>query len=90
MLGLFYYRKMKYSFYILYSADLNRYYTGYSSDVEGRLRRHLGKHKGYTSRTKDWKIVYTENFATKSEALVREREIKNRKSRSYIESLLNK
>ncbi len=36
----------------------------------------------------DWKLVYSEKFASKQEALIREKEIKNKKSRCYIEVLI--
>ena len=65
-----------YSVYILYSPVLDFYYVGCTSDLGERLRRHLSNHKGFTSRTKDWKIVYAEIFQEKSKALFREREIK--------------
>ena len=37
-----------------------------------------------------WKVVYREKYANKSDAMKREREIKNRKSRNYIENLIEK
>ena len=61
--------------YILYSAILDRYYIGYTAGtVELRLTKHLLSKKGFTSTAKDWKIVYTESFATKSMAMLRERD----------------
>ncbi len=74
--------------YILYSVSKDRYYVGYTSDLAVRLNRH---NTGSSSSTKSgipWKIVYFEEFATKSEAIKRELSIKNMKSRKYIESLL--
>jgi putative endonuclease len=41
----------------------------------------------YTKRGIPWKIVYHEDFTTKSEALKREREIKKKNSKKYIEEL---
>ena len=35
-----------------------------------------------------WVIVYAEDFYNKSDALKREREIKNSKSKKYIENLI--
>ena len=76
--------------YILFSAQLNRYYIGYcSTSVEQRLKSHLFDHKGFTAKAKDWKIVYVESFSTKSEAYARERQIKAKKSRNYIEYLIS-
>ena len=75
--------------YILHSDFLNRYYIGYTADSpETRLRKHLANHKGFTSRTPDWKIVYTESFGNKEAALKREKQIKNWKSRKMIEKLI--
>ncbi|MCB9297915.1 MAG: GIY-YIG nuclease family protein [Lewinellaceae bacterium] len=51
------------------------------------LRRHLSNHKGFTGKAKDWEVVYTESFVSKEEAYGREREIKGKKSRKYIEWL---
>ena len=53
-----------------------------------RLRKHNSNHKGFTCKANDWEIVYKEVFATKQEAYRREREVKNWKSRSMIESLI--
>ncbi len=63
--------------YILNSNNLNQFYIGYTSMIlEDRLRRHLSSHKGFTARTKDWKIVYFETFENKTDAILREHEIK--------------
>ena len=70
---------MKFYVYILYSRHLGNYYIGSTSDVENRLKKHLSNHKGYTSKAKDWIVAYKEEFQTKSEALFRERKIKNEK-----------
>jgi putative endonuclease len=75
--------------YILYSATRDKYYTGYTADdLSERLRKHNSDHKGFTGRIADWKIVYSESYQTKSDALTREKAIKNRKSRQYIETLI--
>ena len=75
--------------YILYSPLKNKYYIGYSADdLVERLRRHNSYHKGFTGRAVDWKMVYKENYHSKSEALEREREIKAWKSRKMIEKLI--
>ena len=78
-----------YLLYILYSKTLGRYYVGHcEAPLEERLRRHLSNHKGFTGKTKDWEVVYTESFGSKAEAYSREREIKSKKSRKYIEWLI--
>jgi len=82
---------MTYTVYILYAPDIDNYYIGYTSDeMEERLRRHLSNHFSFTSRSKQWKIVYKGTFDNKTDAMKREREIKNWKSRKRIEQLLTK
>jgi putative endonuclease len=79
----------KYYTYILYSKSINKYYTGYTSDIEKRLERHNAGWGTYSSRGIPWELVYYEKYDTKSEAIKREKEIKNKKSRKYIEELVS-
>ena len=80
----------KYHVYILHSKLLDRYYIGSTQDITKRLEKHLSNNKGYTSRAKDWVLVYRESYLTKSEALLRERKIKSWKSKKMIEKLIDK
>ena len=80
---------MPFHLYILFSLSKNSFYVGHSGDeLNERLRRHNTNHKGFTGRTGDWQIVYTEKFDTKEAAYRREREIKGWKSRKRIELLV--
>ena len=77
------------TFYILYSTTLNKYYIGHTGDKpEERLRRHNSNHKGFTGGIGDWIIAFRELFPTKEEAYLREREVKSWKSRKLIEKLI--
>src|SRR4051812_38695221 len=60
--------------YVLYSEKFNKIYIGYTSNLEERLLSHnkLGT-KGWTIRYRPWKIIYTEEYNSKSEALKREK-----------------
>jgi len=70
--------------YILLCSD-NSLYTGYSPDPKKRFLEHKrGKGGKYTRSHKPLKIIYTEEFATKSEALKREIEIKSWPRRKKI------
>ncbi len=72
--------------YILYSQSKDKYYVGYTHDLDLRLKRH---NSGWSKSTKSgipWKLVYYEEFATKSNAMKREYEIKHKKSRKFIYS----
>ena len=81
---------MTYFIYILYSETRNRYYIGSSSDPKERLIRHNAGATPSTKSGKPWKIVYTENYSSKTEVLKRETYLKRMKSRVYIENLIRK
>ena len=76
--------------YIIYSEKIDRYYTGITEDLTWRLERHNQGWGRYTKSGIPWKVVHEEKFVAKSDALKREREIKKRKSRTYIESLIKR
>ncbi|MFZ3100426.1 MAG: GIY-YIG nuclease family protein [Minisyncoccales bacterium] len=63
---------------ILIRCSDNSIYTGITNDLERRFADHKNKKGGhYTSSRNVEKIIHTEEFATKSEALKREAEIKS-------------
>ena len=74
--------------YILFSAKRNRYYTGFTSDLEKRIKKHNTNHKGFTGHIGDWELVYEEVFNKREEATAKEKLIKNWKSRKLIEKLI--
>ena len=67
--------------YIIYSPGKNVYYIGSTSNIKERIAKHNSKHKGYTSQARDWELVHSESFASKSEALKREKQLKGWKNR---------
>ena len=75
--------------YILYSSKLNRFYIGYSSNLENRICDHNSGISTFTSKADDWELKYSEQFPTRELAMKREKEIKKKKSRSYLEWLIN-
>ena len=73
--------------YILLCED-NSFYTGSTNNLEKRFQDHKnGKGGKYTRSHKPVKIVYSEKFETKSEALKREIEIKSWKKEKKLENL---
>lgn len=66
-----------YFVYLLQCADRS-IYTGITTNVERRFNEHKNKKGGhYTSSHGAKKIIHTEEFFTKSQALKREAEIKS-------------
>ncbi|WP_339649929.1 GIY-YIG nuclease family protein [uncultured Salegentibacter sp.] len=80
----------KFYVYILFSEVLNKYYIGSTQNINIRLEKHLQSNKGFTSKAKDWVLVYSEEFKTRTEAIRRERQIKKWRSRIMIEKLFKK
>ena len=76
---------MEYFVYIIFSESLNRFYVDYISDLEKRLLEHNNGFSTFTSKAKDWVLKYHETFSSRAEARMREKEIKLKKSRKYIE-----
>ena len=75
--------------YILENERMREYYTGSTDDVARRLTEHLQGMSRFTRWHKGpWKLIYSETFETRSQAVRREKEIKNKRSRKYIENLV--
>ena len=81
---------MKYFTYILFSEKTNKYYIGYTSNINTRLDKHNLGGTTSTRSGRPWKLMYYETYSNKTEAIKREKEIKNKKSRKYIEYLIHK
>lgn len=68
---------MSYYVYILLCKD-GSYYTGHAKNVKHRVEQHKkGQGARYTRMHKPAKIVYVEEFNSRSDAMKREREIKS-------------
>ena len=75
--------------YALFSEKYQKIYVGYTSDIEQRLLTHneLGT-KGYTLRYRPWKLIYTESFLLKLDAMKRERQLKSAKGIEFISNFI--
>lgn len=68
---------MPYHIYILECSD-NTLYTGWTTDLEKRVLTHNTSKLGakYTKARRPVRLVYSESFETKSQAMKREYEVK--------------
>jgi len=75
--------------YILYSQKINRFYIGYTTDLETRLDFHLHdtQTRKFTYKADDWSFFYTLQCTSKHQALAIEKHIKAMKSKTYILNL---
>lgn len=81
---------MKNYVYILLCSD-NSLYTGWTNDLDNRINAHnVGMGAKYTKMRLPVKLVYSESFETKSEALKREIEIKKMSRKEKMELIREK
>jgi putative endonuclease len=76
--------------YIVYSKLANRYYVGYTTDIEERIKLHNNGHfggKSFTYKASDWEIFLLIPCDSIETAVFIESRIKRMKSRKYIENL---
>lgn len=78
-----------YYVYMLYSAIVDRYYVGQTSNLEERLKRHNQGRSKYTKSGIPWKLVYKESFETRSDAMSREMKLKQSKSREHLVQVIH-
>ncbi|MFW6277755.1 MAG: GIY-YIG nuclease family protein [Prolixibacteraceae bacterium] len=78
-----------YFVYALYSPKFDKIYIGYSENPEKRLLSHNDeRNRGWTRKFQPWEMVYTEEYATKADALKREKQLKSAAGRKFIWSLI--
>jgi putative endonuclease len=78
---------MTFSVYVLYSQTFQKYYTGYTSNLEMRLKSHNEFGKGWTSKYRPWRIIFSKEFETKTEAMKFEAWLKTGIGRDFINSI---
>jgi len=63
--------------YLLFSNKSDKFYVGFTSNLEKRLARHNAGENLATKYGVPWELVYYEAFRNKSDALVREKKLKH-------------
>jgi putative endonuclease len=77
-----------YFVYVLQSLKSDRFYIGQTNNLIRRFHEHqIGKHKATRNRG-PWCMPYYECFENRSQAVMRERKLKNMKSHRYIKNLI--
>ena len=74
--------------YILKSESTDKLYIGQTANLEERLQRHNSNKVGklrYTHKQKGpWKLIYSEQYNMRSDAMRRERFLKSGQGREWI------
>jgi len=79
---------MSYYTYILFSEKTQRYYIGSTQNIQTRINRHNAGATKSTRTGRPWKLVYSEKFNSRSDAVKRENHIKKMKNKMWIENLI--
>ena len=81
---------MAFFVYILESVATGRRYVGQTEDLDRRLSEHNCREHNpckYTSRHPGpWKLIHSERYATRAEAMRRERWLKSGMGRDWIDA----
>lgn len=74
--------------YVLWFLKDSSRYTGQTQNFTKRIKQHLLGRNYYTSRKGLFKLIYTEIFYSQNDALEREKFLKSRRGRKYLDKLL--
>jgi len=76
--------------YVLYSDKHHKIYIGYTSDLPSRLLSHNEISKNtFTSKFRPWRLLYTEEFELKNDAMKREKQLKTGAGRKFVWDMIN-
>ena len=73
--------------YVLSSSSTGKRYIGQTSNLSLRLKAHNTGESKYTKNRGPWRVIYQEEFSTRSEAMAREKFLKTGKGREFLDSL---
>jgi len=66
-------------------SDEGLHYTGMTEDLSKRIQEHNSKSLSkWTKRGNNWKVIYSESFQIKSDALSREKWFKSGVGREFL------
>jgi putative endonuclease len=80
---------MNFCVYIIESIELSTYYIGQTSNITDRLERHNNGESISTKSKRPWKLLFTKEFETRSQAVKFERYLKSLKNKKYLNELIN-
>ncbi|MCK9425788.1 MAG: GIY-YIG nuclease family protein [Ignavibacteriaceae bacterium] len=71
--------------YVLWSEKLSKRYVGYTSDIVKRVHEHNQGSSKFTKGGVPWKLVRTEEYSSKTEAIKRETFLKTGVGRKWLD-----
>ena len=79
---------MPFYVYVLESESSDRLYTGHTKNIDERVNQHNSGKSRYTRGRGPWRLMFYEEYATRGEAMVREKFLKTGRGRDWIKSKL--
>jgi putative endonuclease len=76
---------MKYFVYIIFSSKLNKYYSGFTENLDVRIVQHNSGISTFTSKGIPWELIYSFEVNSISEARILEKEIKGRGAKRFLQ-----
>ena len=77
-----------FSVYVLFSEKFNRTYTGFTSNLERRLKDHNAERNKSTKAFVPWIVIYTEEVENRIAAREREKYLKSGIGRDFIKTII--
>ncbi len=79
--------------YVIESETTGKRYIGHSADLDRRLREHndptVGRARYTRKQQGPWRLVYSEQLATRAEAMAREKFLKSGQGRAWLQARLS-
>jgi putative endonuclease len=79
--------KMMVIVYVIRSYKDGRFYVGMTKDLGRRIQEHESGKTKSTKGFRPWKLIFTENFPSFSEARKREKYLKSGSGKEYIKTM---
>ncbi|HVZ76144.1 MAG TPA: GIY-YIG nuclease family protein [Candidatus Paceibacterota bacterium] len=76
--------------YVLKSEKFDISYVGSAENIERRLIQHNNGVSKFTKKYRPWKVIYSESYTTRSDALQREKFLKSKSGRKFLKSVVFK
>ncbi len=76
---------MKYFVYIIFSSKLNKYYTGFTENLDVRIVQHNSGISTFTSKGIPWELINFFEVNSINDARILEKEIKGRGAKRFLQ-----
>ena len=70
--------------YVLQSITSNTIYVGQTNNLQDRIQRHNNSRNIYTKNKGPWKLIFSREFKSRTEALKLEKRLKSFKNKDYL------